>query len=115
MGGGRATTGFTVIEVMMAVLLLSVVALALTNTLVASQRALTSSGRSMQAIQLAAAGLEHLLAGQRLSSSNVPAGFTCSGAVGPWQGHRGLYRIEVTVAWNDGEPRSFRLATLARR
>lgn len=107
------TSGFTLVEVMIAVLLLALVSLAVTSTLIASQRALVHSAQWMQAIQLAAAGIEQLRAGQPLTST--PSGFERSSGVTPWPGHRGLYRVEVTVVWAAGEPHRFQLATLVRR
>lgn len=107
--------GFTLIEVMVAVFLLSVMSLALSSTLVSTQRARARSERWLQATQLAAEGIEQLRAGQALSAVGIAAGFERSGEVTPWNGQLGLYRLEVTVSWNDGAPQKFQLATLARR
>ena len=107
--------GFTLVEVTVALALLSVIALGLTNTLVSAQQARTSSERWMLATQLAAEGIEQLRAGHALAAVRAGAGFDRSGTVAPWNGHLGLSRIEVTVTWSDGGPRRVQLITLARQ
>ncbi len=107
--------GFTLIEVIVAVLLLSVIALALTTTLISTQRALVASKKRMEATQLAADGLERLRTGQPLDALPSAGGFDRSGSDAPWNGHQGLHRLEVTVSWNDGGPQDVHLATLVRR
>ena len=107
--------GFTLVEVMVAVLLLSVIALGVTTTLVSAQRARGVSEQSMHATQLALEGLEQLRAGQGLDNSRMPLGFDRSGTVVPWESHPGLYRLEVSVSWSDGVAHSFQLVTLAQR
>ncbi len=109
----RSITGFTLVEVMVAVVLLSVVALGLTATLISTQRALAVSEKWMRATQFAAEGIEQSRAGQSLSV--VPDGFARSVRIAPWNGHVGVLRLEVTVAWNDGGARSLQLTTLVRR
>lgn len=102
----------------MAVLLLSVIALGLTDTLIAAQRARVVSAHWMQATELAAEGIEQLRAGRQLAAVRGAFGFERSGSAGLWHGHAGLYRLEVTVSWKDSQdsqPRTFRLVTLARR
>ena len=108
-------SGFTLVEVIVAVLLLSIMALGLTTTLANAQHARATSERWMRATQLAAQGLEEFRAGQPLRDEDVPTGFRRSGGVRPVAGHSGLYRLEVTVEWDDGEPRKLDLTTLARR
>ena len=111
----RAESGFTLIEVMIAVLLLSAISLGLTRTLVSTQRARVVSEQWMQATQLAVEGMEQLRARQPLGPIRIPGAFERSAAVEAWGGHPGLDRLEVTVSWNDGEPHNFHLVTLARR
>ena len=113
MAARYSARGLTLIEVMVAVVLLAIIALGLTTTLISTQRALMVSERRMRATQLAAEGLEQSRAGQSLSA--VPDGFARSVLVVPWNDHAGLRRLEVTVSWDDGEPHSLHLATLARR
>lgn len=107
--------GFTLVEVIIAVFLLSVIALGLTNTLIGAQRARVVSERWMQATQLAAEGIEQLRAGQALEPTRIAGYFDRASRVVAWNDHPGLSRLEVTVSWNDGAPRSFQLTTLVRR
>lgn len=104
--------GFTLIEVMIALTLLSVVALSLSTTLISTHRALTASGKRMQATQLAAEAMEQLRAGQMPEGVHFAEGFDRSAQATVWAG---LRRLEVTVSWNDGDAHTLRLVTLARR
>jgi prepilin-type N-terminal cleavage/methylation domain-containing protein len=106
--------GFTLVEVMVAVLLLSMIALALTQTLVSAQRAHGVSEEWMQATQLAAEGIEQFRAGNALTPLAAAGCFERSGTIALWDDHPGLYRLEVTVSWNNGQSH-FQLITLARR
>ena len=107
--------GFSLVEVTVALLLLVIMALGLSSTLIAAQRARADSERWMQATQLAAEGMEQLRAGHALAPVTIPGDFTRSSSITPWSNHPGLYRLEVTVTWMDYPSRSFRLLTLARR
>jgi prepilin-type N-terminal cleavage/methylation domain-containing protein len=107
--------GFTLVEVMVALLLLSVAALGLSSTLVSTRKALARSGKRMRAAQLAADGMEQLRAGQVPGPPDGGGEFERSTATTPWNGHPGLQRVEVTVSWNDGELHALQLVTLARR
>ena len=107
--------GFTLIELLIALALLSTVALGLSTTLITTHRALTASGKWMQAAQLAAEGLEQLRAGQVPGGVHLAGDFERSASVTPWGGHPGLRRLEVTVSWNDGDTHTLQLVTLARR
>lgn len=111
----HGSDGFTLIEVLIALLLLSTMALALTQTLIGTQHAQTVSAQWSHATQLAVEGIEQFRAGHTLTAVPADKGFERSGDVTPWDGHPGLYRLEVTVSWNDGEPRRLQLITLARR
>ena len=107
--------GFTLVEVMMAMLVLATMALALTQTLTSTQRARATSEKWMHATQLAVEGIEQFRAGHPLGAIANGGDFERAGTVAPWDGHPGLYRLQVTVSWNDGEPRRMQLTTLARR
>ena len=107
--------GFTLIEVMIALTLLSVVALSLSTTLISTHRALTASGKRMQATQLAAVAMEQLRAGQMPEGMHFAEGFDRSAQATVWGGQAGLRRLEVTVSWNDGDAHTLQLVTLARR
>jgi len=107
--------GFTLVEVLVAVLLLSSMALTLTQTLIASERARATSERWTQAAQLAAEGIEQLRAGHPLTAIRIPGAFERHATVTPWSGHAGLVELAVTVSWNDGAPHDLQLHTLERR
>jgi prepilin-type N-terminal cleavage/methylation domain-containing protein len=107
--------GFSLIEVLVALVVLSTLGLALTATLVHAQRTAASSARWLQATQLAAEGLEQLRAGQPLGPVRNNGNFTRSGSATAWNGHPGLYRLEVTVSWVDDTTHDVQLVTLARR
>ena len=73
--------GFTLIEVLMAVVLLSTMALALSRTLIASQRARAASERWMQATRLAAeCGDQDFVAARRKVSEYVGASLVADGS-----------------------------------
>ena len=112
----RATpAGFSLVETMVATLLLSAIALAVTHTLVGALQVRARNERWMQATQLATEGIEQLRAGHTLRPLVARAGFERSGSVTPWNGHSGLRHVEVTVSWNDGAPHTLQLTTLARQ
>ena len=111
----QSAAGFTLVEVLMVLLVLSTTALALSNTLTSAHHTLGNSGRWMRAIELAAAGMEQVRAGQTLRPLDADAPFQRSSQIQPWPGHSDLYRVEVTVSWDDGESQQFRLSTLMRR
>ena len=107
--------GFSLVEVMVATVLLSAIALAVSQTLVGALRARAQSERWMQATQLATEGIEQLRAGHSLRTLAADVGFERTGSTMPWVGHPGVQRLEVTVSWNDGEPHTFQLTTLVRQ
>lgn len=98
--------GFTLIEAMVALLLVSVTALALTHCLLAAQRAQLQSGRWMHAVSLAEQAIEQARA-SRSGGGDALGGYarhwTCADA-GP-----GLRRLEAEVTW---QSQSFRIQTL---
>lgn len=112
---GPTVKGFTLVELMVALVLLSVAALGLTTTLISTHRALRVSQKWMEATQLAIEGIEQLRAGQVPASAPSTGAFARSAVIVPWDGHFGLQQLEVTVSWNDGEQHRFQLVTLARR
>ena len=110
-----APAGFSLVEMMVATLLLSAIALAVTETLVSAARARARNERWMQATQLATEGIEQLLAGHPLRPLPERSTFERRSTVSPWNGHSGVQRLEVSVSWDDGEAHLMRLATLARQ
>ncbi|MFI5398844.1 MAG: prepilin-type N-terminal cleavage/methylation domain-containing protein [Candidatus Binatia bacterium] len=115
MMGGLTVRGFTLVELLVALVLLSVAALGLTTTLISTHRALRAGEQWMEATQLAAEGIEQLRAGQIPAPAPSTGAFDRVAVMTPWDGHFGLQRLEVTVSWNDGERHTFQLVTLARR
>jgi len=111
----RTLAGFSLVEVMVATLLLSAIALAVTQTLVHALQVRARSERWMQATQLATEGIEQLRAGHSLRALPPGSGFDRSGTTAAWSGHPGLQRIDVSVSWNDGAPHTLQLTTLARQ
>jgi type II secretory pathway component PulJ len=107
--------GVTLVEVMLALLLTSTLALGLTQTLISAQRARERSGRRLRAVQLATAAMERLRAGQAPAGPDSVDGFTRAVSAAPWAAHPELSRVEVTVSWNDGSLQHIRLVTLMRR
>lgn len=112
---GSRARAFTLVEVMVAVFLLSVTALGVAATMVSAQHGRGVSERSLRATQLAIEGIEQLRAGQALDNRGLPSGFDRSGTVTAWENHPGLARLEVSVSWSDDRPRTFELVTLVQR
>jgi prepilin-type N-terminal cleavage/methylation domain-containing protein len=110
----RTPAGFSLVEVMVATLLLSAIALAVTQALVHALQVRARSERWMQATLLATEGIEQLRAGHALRSLPAGFGFERSGTIAAWSGHAGVQRLDVTVSWNDGTPHTFHLTTLTR-
>jgi prepilin-type N-terminal cleavage/methylation domain-containing protein len=108
------SAGFTLVEVLIAMVLLSTCALGLARGLVGAQRAQETSDRWMTAVLLAGEGIEQLRAGQTVAAAPPASGFQRSGTVAPGA-PVGLDRLEVTVTWVDPAPRRFQIVTLARR
>lgn len=111
----RSAAGFTLIEVLVAVGLLSIIALALAQTLVTSMRSAMASGRWIRATQLAAEGMERLRAGDAATTVAALGEFERQATVAAWSSDPRLRRLEVNVTWNDGESHVVRLISLARR
>lgn len=111
----QTPAGFSLVEALVATLLLSAIALAVTQTLVGALQVRARNERWMQATQLATEGIEQLRAGHTLRPVAALASFERAGSITPWNGHPGLQQVEVTVSWNDGERHSFQLTTLVRR
>jgi type II secretory pathway pseudopilin PulG len=108
----QSDIGFSLVEVIVATALLSAVALTVTQTLVSALHTGARNEQWMHATELAAEGIELLRAGHTLRPLAPGVGFQRSGVVTPWDGHTGLQRLEVTIAWDDGEHHTFQLTTL---
>ena len=107
-----AQAGFTLLEVLVAVLLLSVIALSLTSTLLTAQHTRATSERWMQATLLAVEGLEQLRAGNSLGTIRMGHDFRRSGGRRSYGANPRLQEIYVSVTWNDGRAQEFDLSTL---
>jgi prepilin-type N-terminal cleavage/methylation domain-containing protein len=108
----RVPRGFTLVEVVVALLLFAIGAAALAQTLVVAQQQRASTGRWLHAVTLAEERLELLRAGARDDDAAPLGEFTrrwSSVAVAP-----GLERVEVTVHWQDRGPQVFALTALRR-
>jgi type II secretory pathway pseudopilin PulG len=105
----------TLVEMLVAVSLLSMIALALTTTIVACQRARAVSERWMRAVSLAVEGVEQLRAGHSLTAlPGELARFSRAGIVQAAE-FPTLLRAQVSVSWNDGQSHTLHLSTLVYR
>ncbi|MEO8601832.1 MAG: prepilin-type N-terminal cleavage/methylation domain-containing protein [bacterium] len=106
--------GFTLIEVLVAMLLFAIGAAALAQTLAVAQHVRAGSGRWLRAVELAEQRLELLRAGDR-GDDAVPLGpFTRSWRSVPF-GVAGVEQLEVSVTWEDHGPQRLLLTALRRR
>lgn len=99
--------GFTLIEAMVALVLLSFVAVALGQCLLAAQKAQRQSGRWLRAVELADEALE------RLRARDGTGGDEVEGYARQWSSTDlglGLRRIEASVRWDRDEYRLWSLA-----
>ncbi len=106
--------GYSLIEVIVAVLLFSIVATAVAQTIVWAQRARQLGENWMRATQLAVERIEAVRAGTRGNGTEDNGGFRIAATLAPVAGHRGLGRVDVVVSWTDSEPKEFMLSTLVR-
>jgi|MudIll2142460700_1097286.scaffolds.fasta_scaffold141524_3 prepilin-type N-terminal cleavage/methylation domain-containing protein len=106
--------GFALIEILIATLIFSIVALGLTQTIVSAQEARRTSERWMRATQLAEELMERVRAGERGGPPEVIGLFTRSWRAQAFSGNLALSRIDVTVTWSDRRPQQFVLSALVR-
>ena len=107
--------GFTLIEVVVALLLFAIGAAALAETLVVAQRLRASNERWLHAIELAEERLELVRAGDRGDDGAPLGAFTRTWHVGAAPDAPGLERIDVTVTWEDRGRQTFELSALRRK
>lgn len=105
--------GFTLIEVVVALLILSMSAVAVTEALLTAQRAQRLSSRWMRAVELADEAME-LGRKSRRSGSDEVGDFRREWTVETADADLGLSRIEVSVDWSLPTPQHFTLTTLMR-
>jgi prepilin-type N-terminal cleavage/methylation domain-containing protein len=110
-GGAR---GFTMIELLVAVAIFTMLAAALAQTLIHAQQVRASSARWLRATQLAEERLERLRAGDRTDDVEPIGEFTRVGHAQPSADQPGLDRLDVVVTWEDAGPQRFVLSALAR-
>ncbi len=106
--------GFSLIELVVALLIFATVALGLAQTLVAAQRARWTSECWMRATQLAEERLERIRAGDTGDPTAVVDGFNVSSQRQVAPGYTGLHVVMVKVAWTDRVERAFVLQSLVR-
>jgi len=110
----RGGAGFTVIELLVAVVIFAVLATGLAHTLAQAQQARASSARWLRATQLAEERLERLRAGERSDDAARLGEFTRTWRSEPSAVAPGLERLDVEVVWEDRGEQRFVLTALAR-
>ena len=102
------------IEVLIALLVFSIVATGLAQTLIVALRARRTSGYWMEATQLAVERAEQQLSGHSGRDGETLGMFTRSVRVQPGIASLPLERIDVVVEWQDDESKEFTLSLLQR-
>lgn len=111
----RAAAGYSLIEVTVAILLFGIVAAAVGQTVVITQRARQVSENWLQATQLAGERLEAVRAGALSDDTPTVGIFQRQTTVSAVAGHPGLRRVDVTISWADSAPKAFTLSSLVRQ
>lgn len=112
MTGYGAQHGFSLVEALVALLIFSVVAAGLAETLVTAQTTRRTSTMAMAANQLAVAELERNRAGTPAAGSMQVGDFTSTTVVQPISDYPALARVRVLIEWEDRGPRQLELTTL---
>lgn len=108
----RRSAGHSLIEVMIAMLLLLCLGAAFTQGLATAWRLERDSAAVARAVELAAEEMERLHAGSPAVHGETIGPYTRSSSAtadGP------LTRFEVVIDWHDPEPRNYTLVALARQ
>jgi prepilin-type N-terminal cleavage/methylation domain-containing protein len=108
-------TGYSLLEMLVAMSIFSIVSVALTVSLTSGIRINHASERLTQATVLAHDTLEVLSArpAARESGSDTPQpGFTRTWTVTPDVPQPGVTQLDVTIAWTDQHPRTITLSTV---
>jgi prepilin-type N-terminal cleavage/methylation domain-containing protein len=104
--------GFSLIEVLVALLIFALVAAGLAETLAVAQMTRHTSALRMEASLLAAAETERARARGATDGTTKVGALTCSTAVEALGDYPDLARVRVTVDWIDRAPRRLELVTL---
>jgi prepilin-type N-terminal cleavage/methylation domain-containing protein len=104
--------GFSLVEALMALLIFSIAAVGLAQTLVVAQKTRHTSALAMEASQLAVSELERMRAGLPGAGAIKVGPFSCATVVEAIVKYPVLSRVRVRVDWIDREPRRLELATL---
>lgn len=104
--------GFSLIEALVALLIFSVAAVGLAETLVTAQRTRHTSGLRIAASQLATAELERFRAGVPNAGAVKVGPLSCTTNVDALPDYPGLARVRVSVDWFDRAPQRLELSTL---
>jgi prepilin-type N-terminal cleavage/methylation domain-containing protein len=107
--------GYSLIEFLVATLIFSLVATAVAQTIVLTQRFRGVSANWLRATQLAVQRIEAFRAGVLIDEESESGIFRRETALSDVAGHPGLKRVDVTISWRDTEPKRFTLTTLVRR
>jgi Tfp pilus assembly protein PilV len=107
-------TGGSLIEVLIALLVFSIVATGLAQTLVVALRARRTSGYWMEATQLAVERAEQARSDQPGQDSETLGMFQRSVQIQQGVASLPLERVDVIVEWQDDGPKEFTLSLLQR-
>lgn len=110
----RGQAGESIVEVLIALVVFSVVATGLAQTLVVGLQARRTSGYWMEATQLAVERVEQIRSGDTGVAREVLGRFERSVRSRESVGSLPLERIDVTVEWHDDGPKDFTLSFLRR-
>ena len=108
----RATDGFTLIEALVALLIFSIVAAALVETLISAQVTRRTTALRMEASQLAVAETERARAGTPTLGTLTVGPFACATAIDVLPEYADIQRVRVKVDWVDRDARQLELVTL---
>ena len=106
--------GFSLVEVLVALLIFALVATGLAQTLVATYTARRTAQLRMDANQLAVAEAERIRTGQPATAMTSDGPFAYDSGIEPVAPYDDLRRLRVTVQWVDRQPRQLELLTLMR-
>jgi Tfp pilus assembly protein PilV len=109
-----AETGFGLVEVIVATLVLGMIALGVTHTLLVSQATRRAASVWLRAGQLAQQRMERIRAGATPDQIITDSGFIVASSSASVGAVEGLVRIEVTVTWDSPSPGRFVLSALMR-